>query len=353
MYRQMLRKFPRLSSVRGYIRLARRNREDEEVVRSQLLMESQADITYFVLIIGSCAIATLGLIANSVAVIIGAMVVAPLMLPIRALAFGALEGDGVLIRRGLLALSGGTAVALMLSAGLGWLLQFGSFGSEILARSRPNLLDLGIAVVAGWISGYAKVQPKISSSLAGTAIAVALMPPLCVVGLGLSKAAFDLSMGAMLLYLTNLLGIMLSCMITFWLVGYTPLAEARRGLILAIACTGAITIPLTISSFQLIRQIRLENSLRSALVNRTLTFQRVELLELSTNWLMTPPEVQLVVRADEPVTPKQVMLLEEFVEKEMKRYFRLVFNVSQVEVVTRDGIVQPTSRDTKIDAKME
>jgi uncharacterized hydrophobic protein (TIGR00271 family) len=353
MYRQMLRKIPRLSTVRGFIRLARRNREDEAVVRSQLLLESTADMTYFVLIIGSCAIATLGLIANSVAVIIGAMVVAPLMLPIRALAFGTLEGDTALLKRGLLALSGGTAVALILSWSLGGLLQYGSFGSEILARSKPNLLDLGIAVVAGWISGYAKVQPKISSSLAGTAIAVALMPPLCVVGIGLSQSAFDLSMGAMLLYMTNLLGIMLSCMLTFWLAGYTPLQEASRGLILAIACTGAITIPLSVSSFELIRQIQLENSLRSALVNRTLTFQRLELLEFSTNWLMNPPEVQLVVRADEPVTPKQVQLLEEFIEREMKRYFRLVFNVSQVEVVTRDGVLQPTSRDTKVEAKVE
>lgn len=86
---------------------------------------------------------------------------------------------------------------------------------EVLARSEPTLLDLGIAIAAGGISGYAKVEPKVSSSLAGTAIAVALMPPVCVIGLGLSQADWSLSLGATLLYLTNLLGITLSCMLVF------------------------------------------------------------------------------------------------------------------------------------------
>lgn len=104
---------------------------------------------------------------------------------------------------------------------LGLFTRLPTFGSKILARSEPTLLDLGIAIAAGSISGYAKVEPKISGSLAGTAIAVALMPPVCVIGLGLSQANFSLSFGATLLYLTNLLGITLSCMLTFLIAGYT------------------------------------------------------------------------------------------------------------------------------------
>ncbi|MGQ9872893.1 DUF389 domain-containing protein [Leptodesmis sp.] len=149
------------------------------------------------MIISSCAIATFGLLANSAAVIIGAMIIAPLMLlPVRGIAFGALEGDVALLRRGITSIMVGTMLALGLACGLGRLVGISNFGTEVLARGEPTLLDLGVAVVAGGISGYAKVQPKISGSLAGTAIAVALMPPICVIGLGISQADWSLSWGA-------------------------------------------------------------------------------------------------------------------------------------------------------------
>ncbi len=115
------------------------------------------------------------------------MIIAPLMLPIRGLAFGALEGNVLLFRKGLIAILLGTLLAIALAFFVGYLVRFPAFGSEIISRSQPTLLDLGIAIAAGGISGFAKVQPKISESLAGTAISVALMPPICVVGLGLPK----------------------------------------------------------------------------------------------------------------------------------------------------------------------
>ncbi|BAZ20632.1 hypothetical protein NIES4073_15090 [Kalymmatonema gypsitolerans NIES-4073] len=304
-----------------------------EEIRSGLLEESTIDINYLVLILGSCVIATLGLLSNSAAVIIGAMIIAPLMLPIRGLAFGALEGDVVLFRKALTAIVVGTALAITLALLVGYFVGLPEFGSEIISRSKPNLLDLGIAVAAGGISGFAKVKPKISGSLAGTAIAVALMPPICVVGLGLSQTNWSLSIGATLLYLTNLLGITLSCMLTFLVTGYTPLKRARKVLGWTLAFTAILVIPLSVSFFQLIRQARLEASLKRALVNRTITFQRVILLDSDVNWLANPPEVRLNVRTREPVTPRQVMLLEEFLKKEMGQPFTLIFQVGQIEEV--------------------
>jgi uncharacterized hydrophobic protein (TIGR00271 family) len=252
--------------------------------RNGLLEESTLDFNYLVLILGSCAIATFGLLSNSTAVIIGAMIVAPLMLPIRGLAFGALEGNVVLFRKGLIAIAVGTLVAIVLACLLGYLVRLPEFGSEVFARSKPTLLDLGIAVAAGGISGFAKVQPKISGTLAGTAIAVALMPPICVIGLGLSQANWSLSLGATLLYLTKLLGITLSCMLIFLMAGYTPLERARQALGWTLAFTGILLIPLGISTFELVRQAQLEASLKQALLNRTITFQRVQLIKSDTNW---------------------------------------------------------------------
>lgn len=299
----------------------------------ELLSESTLDINYLVLILSSCIIATLGLLSNSAAVIIGAMIVAPLMLPIRGLAFGAVEGNVVIFRKGLIAVAVGTILAIILAWLLGSLVGLPDFGSEVLARSKPTLLDLGIAIAAGGISGFAKVQPKVSGTLAGTAIAVALMPPICVIGLGLSQGNWALSLGASLLYVTNLLGITLSCMLTFLIAGYTPLNRARKAILWALGLTAILIVPLGVSFAELLQQAQLEASLKRALLNRTITFQRMELINSDTNWLKEPAEVRLTVRSSEALTPKQVQLLEAFIEKEMGQKFTLIFQVSRVEEV--------------------
>jgi uncharacterized hydrophobic protein (TIGR00271 family) len=136
--------------------------------------------SYIVLTVASCAIATLGLIENSVAVIIGAMIVAPLITPIQAFALAALGGDAPVVRRALVTAGVGALVAVVVSSALAVVTAIPAYGSEIVARTRPTLLDLAIAVAAGAVTGFARLRPGIANTVAGTAIAVALMPPLCV-----------------------------------------------------------------------------------------------------------------------------------------------------------------------------
>jgi uncharacterized hydrophobic protein (TIGR00271 family) len=191
-------------------------------MRQGLLEESQLSWNYLVLVVGSCIIATFGLLANSTAVIIGAMLIAPLMLPIRGAAFGIIDADKQLIQKSLASLAVGTGLAIAMSATVDRFTGVAKYGKEVMARTQPTLLDLGIAVTAGALAGFAKVSDKLSSTIAGTAIAVALMPPVCVVGLWLAQGNFLLSQGALLLYLTNLFGITLACMVAFMLGGYAP-----------------------------------------------------------------------------------------------------------------------------------
>ncbi len=318
------------------------NLAEVDQLRRELLEDSRLDTAYIVASLGACIIATLGLLTNSVAVIIGAMVVAPLMLPIRGLAFAALEGDVLLFRQSLFSLGVGTLLSVFLSAGMGATSGISSYGEEIFARSKPTLLDLGIAIAAGGVGGYAKIQPKVSGSFAGVAIAVALMPPICVIGLGLAQTNQQLSLGALLLYLTNLLGITLACMLTFFLKGYTPLAQASRALTIAVVLTSLLITPLGISFINLVNQSRLETNLKQALLSRTFTLQRLELIKLNINWFTEPPQVRLNVRGKETVTPRQVQLLEEFLERSMGRPFTLIFEVSRVEEVRRDGTSSPS-----------
>jgi uncharacterized hydrophobic protein (TIGR00271 family) len=332
-----------LSRVRNRFKHFRRTRAEPthlQQFQADLLAESIPDPTYLLLIIGSCAIATFGLLTNSAAVIIGAMIIAPLMLPIRGLAFGALQGNVLLFRQGVVAVVIGTALAIAIAYSIGILIRLPSYGSEVFARSAPTLLDLGVAVAAGAISGYAKVEPKVSGSLAGTAIAVALMPPICVIGLGLAQANGSLSLGATLLYLTNLLGITLSCMLVFLLAGYASFRRAHKPLIWTLTLTAVLIVPLGVSFARLAQQAHLEASLRRALLSRTVTFQRLELLRSEINWLANPPEVRLNVRAKEPVTPRQAQLLEEFIEREMGQSFILIFEVGQVEEVRSEESIR-------------
>ncbi len=315
--------------------------------KAGLTEESALDIYYLVLTVGACAIATLGLLSNSTAVIIGAMIVAPLMLPIRCLAFSALSGDKDLFRSACISLAVGTVASIALAWLLGLWIKLPSFGSEILSRSQPTLIDLGIAIAAGAISGLTKVEPRISSSLAGTAIAVALMPPLCVIGLGLSQANWTLSTGAALLYMTNLLGITLSCMLVFLIAGYTPLHRGAKALRRTAIFTGLLVVPLGAGYTHLWRQKALEVLVQEVLVNRTTTFQHLNLVSIETNWRNQPPEAVLgiTVAGEQKPTPKQVRLLEDFVAEETGQRFELVFEMSQIERISRDGVGIPKNAD--------
>lgn len=306
-------------------------------MQESLLDEAELDVDYVVLTLGACIIATLGLLSNSAAVIIGAMLIAPLMLPIRSVAFGILEGDLELVQVGGKALAVGTVISIALSAVIGSSLGLLEYGGEVASRSSPTLLDLGIAITAGGISGYAKVQPRLSSTLAGTAIAVALMPPLCVVGLGIANWNLSFAVGAGLLYLTNLLGITLSCMVAFFLAGYSPFRRARRPLSAVVLLTSLLIVPLGLSLIDLVRQNQLEATVKRALVEDTLTFQNnLALVNSHTDWQVKPPVMYMVVNSNTPITPWQVQQLEEYIFNRLDKRFRFVFRVSETKEVSRD-----------------
>lgn len=303
-----------------------------------LLDDAKPSSSFWVLTLGACVIATFGLLSNSSAVIIGAMLIAPLMLPIRGLAFGILEADRDLMKTSAIAIVIGTIGSILVSMLLGLTVNLSDYGTEVYGRTQPTLLDLGIAITAGALAGFAKIEAKLSSSLAGTAIAVALMPPLCVVGLWLSEGRLGTAGGAMILYLTNLLGITLSCMLVFLWAGYSPVNRARRPVSLTLALTSLLVLPLGATSYELLRQERLESNLRLALLNKTITFQRLQLMQMQTDWASEPPVVNLTVYANSPVTPVQVDLLETFVAEEMGRSFRLIFEVGQLYEVTSESV---------------
>jgi len=182
-----------------------------------------SNVNYWAEIILSAGIATLGLVLNSPAVIIGAMLISPLMGPIMATGLALAAGDLYLAVKAIIHLACSILAAVAFSGLIVWLLPFHSATGEILARTNPNLLDLGIALFSGLAGSIAVSRSGGAdgvTTLPGVAIAVALMPPLCTIGFGLGSGANTRIMGgAGLLFLTNLVAIVASAFLIFLLIG--------------------------------------------------------------------------------------------------------------------------------------
>lgn len=208
---------------------------------------------FTVLMALSVSVASLGLLANSVAVVIGAMLVAPLMGPLLATSAGLVMGWPRRIRfnLALAALAGLGAVALAAFFGVIGRPELEPIPDEVLARTSPNFLDLGIAAAAGAAGAYGHLRKQASESLAGAAVAVALVPPLATVGLTLTVGEFRLAAGAGLLFLINFCGVVASGAATFLVGGLPPgqrllstASRIQKGLRWAAIGTIIIALPL-------------------------------------------------------------------------------------------------------------
>jgi uncharacterized hydrophobic protein (TIGR00271 family) len=180
-------------------------------------------LNYWLEIIFSAGIAALGLVLNSPAVVIGAMLISPLMGPIMAMGLALAAGDLYLSMKAIANLIASIALAIGLSAFIVWLLPFHTVTEQILSRTNPDLLDLCVALFSGLAGSVAVCRSGTGgavTTLPGVAIAVALMPPLCTMGYGLGSGAnMRIMGGAGLLFLTNVVAIVSSAFLVFLLVG--------------------------------------------------------------------------------------------------------------------------------------
>ena len=181
-------------------------------------------VRFMALMALSLMIATLGIISDSTAVVIGAMLVAPLMGPVIGVAAAVVMAWPLRALRQSALVAAGAALAV----GLAWLISLLVPGdayplpAELLARTSPNLLDMGIALAAGAAGAYGQVRHQASSALPGVAVAVALVPPLAVIGITVQLAEWQMALGAFLLFLVNVVGIVISAALTLIACGFVP-----------------------------------------------------------------------------------------------------------------------------------
>lgn len=244
----------------------------------QMLREgARPSESYIILMILATVLATLGLFSNSAPVIIGAMILAPLMSPIIAMSMGVLRvNERNLLLEGFKAVGIGVAVAISCAVLMTWLTPLRSINSEIAARLNPTLLDMGVAVISGIAGAYAHARAQVAKSLAGVAIAVALVPPLAVCAIGIGWGNWRVFSGAGLLFLTNFFGVILAAAGTFLVLGYSPFRISAKGIAAAIVSFLLVTAMLVPSFAAMVTEHRIVNRLDGWSVNGV-TLQEVSI----------------------------------------------------------------------------
>lgn len=260
----------------------------------------------------SVIVAVMGLLAGSAAVVIGAMLLAPLMTPVlgtaAALAMGLPKKAFISGARVVVATIGCIALAYVASK----LALTGSetFSSEIESRTRPDIRDLIVALAAGAAGSYATVRADTSSSLPGVAVAVALVPPLATVGITLEAGNMVWAQGAFLLYLTNLVAIVFVSIIVFLATGFVPprrlattVPRIVTAMAVAVGAVALISVPLVRASIGAADATRIDRDARAA-VRDWLGDRNLDLVDIDLD------RNPVIIELNGPVAPPPEELLE-------------------------------------------
>lgn len=306
---------------------------------------------YFFLVILSVSIATLGLINDSPAVIIGAMLVAPLMSPILGIGLGSITADARLARNSATALIRGAILAVLLSAlitlsnvYLPFVPSLLEIPQEILSRTQPTPNDLIIALAGGLAAAYSMSQPHLSAALPGVAIATALMPPLSTIGIGMAIGRWDIAGGAALLFLTNAVTIAFAATLVFFLEGFVPgfqnNGKLPKTVLIAGLLTGLMLIPLSILGTRLVAQAQENRVIDTVIKSELANSEDKDLTELTIVRKDQEIKVEITIRSNVPLSHSQVVSLQESLASQLKRPVALVVN--HVRSETLDPLIPPT-----------
>ncbi len=242
--------------------------------KSRIFENAAPSPSYFILTILSTLIAAYGLVSNSTATVIGAMIVAPLMGPILGIALSTVRVNNHEFFKAATAEAAGVGLVIITGASVAWMLGAENIDftqSEIINRTAPTLIDLAIGFFAGLAGAYCSVHPKLAASVAGVAIAVALVPPLAVTGITLmgalnSMVEWQQVFGSFMLFLANFLTIELASILVFVLAGFGHLEdfwnnkEFRHKIIIQLCVLALTSVFLTLQLTKILQERNVRNT---------------------------------------------------------------------------------------------
>lgn len=206
--------------------------DDKALAITKMIEQSRPSKDFFLMISLSVLMAAFGLIMNNTSVLIGSMLVAPLLSPVLSLALGFTISDTTLVQRSFITIGKSIVVAVIAAAVATLLFGNGTdMSSSYMEPSllhiamEPSLLHIAVAIVAGLAAAFAIVKPQLNEMFPGVAIAVALIPPIAMTGVGLAKGSWIVMTNGFIIFLLNVVGIVFAAMITFSLMNF----YVRRG----------------------------------------------------------------------------------------------------------------------------
>ena len=332
---------------------------------------ARPDVDFYMMISFSAFIAAFGLLISSPAVVIGAMLVAPLLSPMVAVGLAIVLGDARFLRLALGAALRGVLLAIVVGALAGLLRPTQPFTPEIVARTQPTLLDLGIAVFSGLAGAYALCRADVSAALPGVAIAAALVPPLAAIGITFSVGAFSLatgdlglaadqlrgSLGATLLFATNFVAIVSAAALMFLILGFRPTRATKtrrevqlRSVRIALFSLGMVAALLTVFTYSLAQESAREARINTVVEEKLEEVASAELAEIDIvrfeNGLL---ELEITARSTRPIPHSVAQELQEQIGSQLIGegiLEEVALTLTVIEVRKLDPLVPPTPTPT-------
>ncbi|MFT5906142.1 MAG: putative hydrophobic protein (TIGR00271 family) [Cryomorphaceae bacterium] len=296
------------------------NRDERVLLFGEVEEKSRWSFDFAVLIMLSTMIAALGLLSNSGAVVIGAMLVAPLMTPLLGGGLSLVQGNWPLWKRCQTAVLLGFFSALAIGALMGLVARLLDMPmtAQLAMRGEPSTLDLGIAFFSGVAASYCLARPKLSSALAGVAIAAALVPPIATTGICLVLGKFSVAQGAALLFGTNVVAIVVGAAFNFYLAGIRGRKKdsgelwSRRFLIALTLVMAGLIVPLT---SVLIERVAGPVEVEEVLIEQAEQYGVTVKLVQRSSHLDGLPLIELTLESAQPVEHSVIKKLKRAVEK--------------------------------------
>ncbi len=343
--------------IRLFIRGIRRpvTLERQATVQIRLGEASKPDFSYYLLVVLSSIIATMGLLVNSPAIIIGAMLVAPLMSPIIGIGLASITGNERLLRDSLVGLFLGAVLAVAISILItlsNLQLPFTileEIPSEVLSRTRPGPIDLVVALAGGSAAAFALAMPNISAALPGVVIATALMPPVCSIGIALAMRRPEVAGGALLLFITNAITIAFAATAVFFLLGFAPRViaktkQAPRSLFISGFLTVALLGSLSYLSYEFVKDANEKKEVESVIREEVANLGHPDLLEMQVDREGDHLNISLVLRTISPLRYEDSVALREALANRLQLPVAVVIN--QVFAAALDPLIPPTLTPT-------
>jgi uncharacterized hydrophobic protein (TIGR00271 family) len=243
--------------------------ELRERIVTTVLEQLELNMGYIGLLLAATTIATIGLLQNSAAAVIGGMIISPIFWPIMGLGVGFSTGSSKIIHKTLISFGISFCIVIVLSMIIAGLVPGDHLTSQVMARTQPTLLDLFIALASAAIGTLAIINPKISRGT-GVAISIALLPPLCVMGVGIAQQNWAVAGGALLLFSTNMIAIVFAGLLTFYILGLVRKRSVNHSLYqyslpITILVMILLSIPLVIILNTQVKQSKLKSSIEKIL----------------------------------------------------------------------------------------